>query len=224
MLKLSMAFIFVFQLLSCGTSEKRNSESQATLESRYADQQFVKIEIKENYKTLKTLDLDQMSDLLYGKVNDYRVNEQSQYLKEGVLMAFSRPNEDVILDKVLSIVKNPLDDLTIWQETLFQVTQQSIETIQQATDTATAQVTAAVVLENILSELKPDFMKQYQTGGFETDIITKIANADLKLSPALLKEKRLNLMRTNSSPSALAQKLIENKNKQLKAEKKSKED
>ena len=222
MFKLLIAFIFVFQLFSCGTSEKNKSDSQMTLEGRYSDRQFSKIEIKENYKTLKTLDLDQMSDLLYGKVNDYKTNEQSQSLKEGVLIAFSRPNEDVILDKVLSIVKNPLDDLVEWQDTLFQITQQSIETIQQDSETASVQVTAAVVLENILSELKPDFMKQYETGGFETDIITKIANANLKLGQNLLKEKKLNLMRTNASPSALAQKLIENKNKQLKAEKKSK--
>ncbi len=195
-----------------------------TFESRHTDRQFSKIEIKENYKTLKTLDLDQLSDLLYGKVNDYKINEQTQHLKEGVLIAFSRPNEDVILDKVLSIVKNPLDDLTEWQDTLFQITQQSIDTIRQESETATAQLTASVVLENILSELKPDFTKQYQTGGFETDLIGKIAAADLKLSQNLLKEKKLNLMRSNSSPSALAQKLIENKNKQLKADKKSKED
>ncbi len=222
MFKLLIAFTFLFQLFSCGTSEKNNSEGQMTLEGRYSNRQFSKIEIKENYKVLKTLDLDQMSDLLYGKVNDYKVNEQTQYLKEGVLITFSRPNEDVLLDKVLSIVKNPLDDLVEWQDTLFQITQQSIETIQQESDTASVQVTAAVVLENILSELKPDFMKQYETGGFETDIINKIASANLKLGQSLLKEKKLNLMRTNASPSALAQKLIENKNKQLKAEKKSK--
>ncbi len=215
MFRLLIAFTFVFQLFSCSTSEKNNSDGQS-------DRQFSKIEIKENYKTLKTLDLDQMSDLLYGKVNDYKINEQTQYLKEGVLIAFSRPNEDVILDKVLSIVKNPLDDLVEWQDAVFQITQQSIETIQQDSETASVQVTAAVVLENILSEFKPDFMKQYETGGFETDIIVKIANANLKLGQNLLKEKKLNLMRTNASPSALAQKLIENKNKQLKAEKKSK--
>ena len=222
MFRLLIAFTFVFQLFSCGTSGKNNSEGQMTLEGRYSNRQFSKIEIKENYKTLKTLDLDQMSDLLYGKVNDYKINEQSQSLKEGVLITFSRPNEDVILDKVLSIVKNPLDDLVEWQDTLFQITQQSIETIQQESGSVSEQVTAAVVLENILSELKPDFMKQYETGGFETDIIAKIANANLKLGQSLLKEKKLNLMRTNASPSALAQKLIENKNKQLKAEKKSK--
>ncbi len=224
MFRLLIAMIMSLQLFSCGTSNKNNEQAQINFESRYTDRQFSKIEIKENYKTLKTLDLDQMSDLLYGKVNDYKVNEQTQYLKEGVLIAFSRPNEDVILDKVLSIVKNPLDDLTEWQDTLFQITQQSIETIQQDSESASAQVTASVVLENILSELKPDFTKQYQTGGFETDLIGKIAAADLKLGQNLLKEKKLNLMRTNSSPSALAKKLIENKNKQLKADKKSKED
>ena len=224
MFRLLIAITMSFNLFSCGTSNKNNEKAQMTFESRYTDSQFSKIEIKENYKTLKTLDLDQLSDLLYGKVNDYKINEQTQHLKEGALIAFSRPNEDVILDKVLSIVKNPLDDLTEWQDTLFQITQQSIDTIRQESETATAQLTASVVLENILSELKPDFTKQYQTGGFETDLIGKIAAADLKLSQNLLKEKKLNLMRSNSSPSALAQKLIENKNKQLKADKKSKED
>ena len=184
------------------------------------------IQIEQTYKTLKILDLDQMTDLLYEKANDYKRNNRVQALREGTMIAFSRPNEEVILDKIISIVRSPLEDADEWEGTIEQMVGQSVQTIKDDSAQATNQVTASVVLENVLSEFKPAFVKQYQSGGFETTVIERIAASDLKFSKQAEQEKKLNQMKSGLTPSQLAQKLIDIKNKKLEelkeAEKKKK--
>lgn len=175
--------------------------------------------IEQNYKSLKLLDLDQMTDLLYEKVDDYKKNDRLQALREGALIAFSRPNEDVILDKIISIVRSPLEDSGDWESTIEQIVGQSVELLRNSKAEASQQVTASIVLENILSEFKPLFVKQYQSGGFETSIIERIARSDLKFSAKALQEKKLNLMRSGLTPSQLAQKLVQIKNQKLEKDK-----
>lgn len=184
------------------------------------------IKIDQTYKVLTILDLDQMTDLLYEKANDYKRNNRIQSLREGTMIAFSRPNEEVILDKIISIVRNPLEDADEWEPTIEQMVGQAVDAFKDESVTATDQVTASVVLENVISEFKPSFVKQYQSGGFETTIIERIAASNLKFSKAAEQERNLNQMKSGLSPSQLAQKLVEIKNKKLeeqrKAEKKKK--
>jgi len=175
-----------------------------------------RIEIVFNYKSLKILDLDQITDILREKANDYKKNNRVQALKEGVLIAFSRPNEDVVLDKVISIVKSNLEDIGEWESCALQIVKQSIAVLKNESGSPIDQVTATVVLENILSESKPAFVQQYQAAGFETTLVEMIANAQIKLSRDVEHEKQLNQMRAGGSPSHIAQRLIEQKNKKLK--------
>lgn len=184
------------------------------------------IQTEQTYKSLKLLDLDQMTDLLYEKTNDYKRNNRVQALREGVMIAFSRPNEEVILDKILSIVRSPLEDLGEWEGTVEQMVGQSVQTLKSDSSAGADQVTASVILENVLSEFKPMFTKQYQSGGFETSIIERIAASKVRFSKQAEQEKKLNQMKSGLTPSELAQKLIDIKNKKLEeqreAEKKKK--
>lgn len=184
------------------------------------------IQVDQTYKSLKILDLDQMTDLLYEKANDYKRSNRVQALREGVMVAFSRPNEDVILDKIVSIVRSPLEDIGEWESTVEQMVGQSVQTLKNDSSSGTDQVTASVVLENVLSEFKPLFQKQYQSGGFETTVIERLAASDLRFSKQAEQEKKLNQMKSGLTPSELAKKLIEIKNKKLEeqreAEKKKK--
>lgn len=208
--KLLSAFVLALFLSSC-SGKPTPPDSSASGES---------IKIEHTYKALKILDLDQMSDLLYEKADDYKKNNRTEALREGAIIAFSRPNEEVILDKIVSIVKAPLEDMGEWNSTVEQMVEQSIQTIKNDAANATAQVTASVILENLLSEFKPQFVKQYQSGGFETSIIERIAAANLQFSKQAMQEKKLNQMRTGLTPSQLAQKLIDIKNKKIEEQKK----
>lgn len=212
-LKLTLVTLF----LSACSSGSSQSDSPAIYDMSANETIVVDVD----YRALKILDLDQMTDLMYGKVNEYKKTNNIQALKEGALIAYSRPDEDGLIDKIMSIVKVPLEDAGEWQNTVQQMVSQSTEAVQNKDGRTKAiqQVTASVVLENILAELRPEFVKQYETGGFETLIVEKIANANLKYTKEALNEKKLNQMRVGLSPSKVAQNLISIKNKKIKEDK-----
>ena len=184
------------------------------------DRPFSVIQSEYTFKNLKLNDLDQMMDIMYEKNKEYKNTEQVQKLKEGVLIAYSRPNEDRTLDKIISIVRNPLEDNSEWENTIEAIVQQSLATLKNDSETPVHQATAGIVLENIIADFKPLFIKQYHSGGFETEMIEKIAASRAVYSQAADSERRLNLMRNNGSPSEIASKLIKIKNEVVRNEKK----
>lgn len=214
-----VAGLLAFAFSACSSTPSSSDSSFNMIET---------IQIDQTYKSLKILDLDQMTDLLYEKANDYKKTNRVQALREGVMLAFARPNEEVILDKIISVVRSPLEDIGEWESTVEQMVGQSVQVIKADSSSGTDQVTASVVLENVLSEFKPLFQKQYQSGGFETSVIERIAASGLHFSKQAEQEKKLNQMKSGLTPSELAQKLIEIKNKKLEemreAEKKKKKD
>ncbi len=217
MKKIIISIASILVLTACETS---TSKSIAHQESGRADKIFENIEMKYTYKNLKLNDLDQMMDLMFEKTNQYKKTGQIQKLKEGALIAYSRPDEDRTVDKVISLVKNPLEDNEEWENTVEAIVTQSISKLNDEKTDAVTQTTAGVVLENIIADLRPLFLKQYKSGGFETDMIEKIADSKIEYSKATKAERKLNLMRTNSSPSEIALRLMDIKNETLKQEKK----
>jgi hypothetical protein len=212
-----VAGLLAFAISACSSKPSSSDSSFNMVET---------IQIDQTYKSLTILDLDQMTDLLYEKVNDYKRNDRVMALREGTMLAFARPNEEVILDKIISIVRSPLEDLGEWDATIEQMVGQSIQTIKSESSTGAEQVMASVILENVLSEFKPLFTKQYQSGGFETSVVERIAASNLRFSKQAEQEKKLNQMKSGLTPSELATKLIEIKNKKIEeqreAEKKKK--
>jgi hypothetical protein len=176
--------------------------------------------MKFSYKNLKLNDLDQMMDLMFEKTNEFKKTEQIQKLKEGALIAYSRPDEDRTLDKVISLVKNPLEDNAEWENTIEAMIQQCIARFNNEKEEVSAVATCGVVLENIIADLRPLFIKQYKSGGFETEMIEDIAESKIQYSKLAKAERKLNLMRINSSPSDIAQRLLDQKNEILNKEKK----
>ncbi len=217
MKKLILFLSMVSILTACETSNVHSTEHSAPPR---ADKVFEPIEMKLTYKNLKLNDLDQMMDLMYEKINEYKKTDQIQKLKEGAQIAYSRPDEDRTLDKVISLVKNPLEDNGEWENTIEAMVQQNIVRLNDEKADPIIQVTAGVVLENLISDFKPLFIKQYKSGGFETEMIEKIADSNAAYSKLAKAERKLNLMRMNSSPSEIANRLIEQKNSVLSAEKK----
>lgn len=158
---------------------------------------------------LKILDLDEMSDIMLAKAREFKKTDNSQELKDGLLIAFGRPDDDSVLEKILNTIQTPLEDNDLWEPSIDEMVDKSIAAIKDETGTAAEQVTYGVVLENVIAQFKPDFIKQYKSPGFETRIIEKIAAAELEFSRAAASERKLNLMKGNLSPSLVAQRLID---------------
>jgi hypothetical protein len=211
-----MKKIFILCFLFLTACETATTKSAA----HNPDKTFEPIEMIYTYKNLKLNDLDQMMDLMFAKTNEFKKTEQIQKLKEGALIAYSRPDEDRTLDKVISLIKNPLEDNNEWENTIEALIQQSVVRLNDEKGDPVIQVTSGVVLDNIISDLKPLFLKQYKSGGFETEMMEKIGDSHVMYSKSAKSERKLNLMRVNSSPSEIANRLLQQKEEFLKAEKK----
>lgn len=172
---------------------------------------------------LKVMDLEEMTDLLQGKAKEFKKTDNSQFLKDGLLICLSRPDEDSVIEKVMSSVKTPLEDHGLWESAVEELVDNAISSIKNETANGADQVTYSVALENLISEFKPQFVKQYKSPGFEARIIEKIAAADLSFTSQAKAERGLNLMRSSLSPSMIAKRLVEHRNEFLEKEKDKKD-
>lgn len=201
---------------SCGTGNSRNESN------RLANAELVeKIDTRLTYRNLAILDLDQMMDLVNQKIRDYKKNNNIQALKEATGIILSRPDSDAVVSKIISFVRNPLEDENQWETTIITLVKQSVETMKDKNANPAEQVTSGIILENLLADYKPEFKKQYKTGGFETDVVEYIADSEAEYSKKANGERSLTIMKANSSPSSIAEILIKDKEKALEQEKKS---
>ena len=205
----------LFFYTACSSSSKSSHTSSSD-----NAQEFPLVEMEYGYKQLKLLDVDQMAAIMSEKNNQYRKTGDLQRLREGVLVAFSRPDEDRLRDKVISLVRNPLEDQDDWEKTINALVDQSIQNLSNDKVKTEFQVTSGVILENVIADLKPAFIREYKTGGFATDVIEKIAASDAEYLKAARQERKLYLMRNDSPPNQIAKNLMDRKADFLKKEKK----
>lgn len=202
-------------LSSCGTSHSR-TDSNRLAKAELTE----KIETRVTYRNLTILDLDQMMDLVNQKLSDYKKNNNVQALKEAAGIVLSRPDSDAVVSKIISFVRNPLEDENQWESTITTLVKQSIETMKDKNANPAEQVTSGIILENLLADFKPVYKRQYKTGGFETDVVEYIASSESVYSKKANGERSLTIMKANSSPSRIAEALVKEKEKTLKDEEK----
>ena len=159
-----------------------------------------------------------MTNILQKKNQEYKRTDNPEALQQGLEICLSRPDEDGSVEKTISIVRGPLEDAELWEGSVDNLVDKTIASLKNKDAHSSDQVTAGVVLENILSEFKPAFTKQYQSPGFETKIVEKIAGADIEMTRSAISERKLTLMRGSASPSTLAQKLLDYRKEFLKIE------
>lgn len=196
--------LFIFS--SCSSAPPKNDTSQ----------------LRYTYAHLKVMDLDEMNNLMMTQLKEFRKTDDPQALKEGLLICLSRPDEDSVVEKVISTVKSPLEDNDLWESAIEGLINESFVVIQDANRSSADQVTYSVVLENLISEMRPEFLKQYKSPGFETRMIEKIAGANTELTSSAKAERKLNLMKGSFTASQVAQRLLDKRDDVLKSEKKVK--
>lgn len=211
-----LCIILTLSLVACQSSSVKSDGTGLDL-----SQDFPRVPPPMSYKSLATLDLDQMNDLVQLKLNEYAKQNNLQSLHEGAMIVLARPDDDGMVEKILPRFRNPLEEESQWQPTVEALVRQCIETLKNEDATQTDQVTSGVILENLIAELKPLYVKQNQSGGFETNIIHFIADSDVEYSKSASKERGLYLMRNNLNPSQIAQKIKMNREKNADLEQKN---
>lgn len=161
-----------------------------------------------NYAKLKLMDLDEMTDVIQNRVNRYKNTGNEELMAEALQICLSRPDEDGMVDKLIENVRFNLDSDEQWAEIVDGLVDKSIAQLKNETTPVTDQLTYLILLENLIAQFQPEFIKQYQSPSFETEMIEKIAQADIQISEAAAAERQLNLMTTQRSPSDIAKALV----------------
>jgi hypothetical protein len=159
-----------------------------------------------NYSQLKIKDIDSMSKLVNSKITESRKSggDETVPLKECLQAVYSRPNEDFLIDKVISPLKSELDDHNAWDSSLQKLTKEAIGALQHSKNfRPVVQVTYIVFLENVLAEQKPNLDKP-----FVQKLFQQIKNANIEVSKEAESERKLRVMKDTTSPSTIADELL----------------
>ncbi len=170
-----------------------------------------------SYSHLRLMDLDQMTEFLQQKVKVYRRTDNPEPLKQGLQVCLSRPDEDHMVEKTLPLVRDPLEDLGAWETAVEELVDKNLEILKNKNAHSSDQVTAGIILENLIGEFRPAFVKQYQSPAFETTTIERIAMAKVEFNREAVSERKLTLMRGAASPSLIAQKMLDQRKAEFKA-------
>lgn len=161
-----------------------------------------------NYSQLALKDLDQMSKLIQSKISESRKvgGDQVIPLKECLQAVFARPNEDFMIEKIISPLKSELEGHNAWESSITALVKEANGALKNPKPfKPVVLVTYAIFLENLIAEIKP---KVGET--FEAKILKQIQDAKIEIPKAAQNERRLRMMKELSSPSDVAREILEN--------------
>ncbi|WP_041576991.1 hypothetical protein [Bdellovibrio bacteriovorus] len=164
-----------------------------------------------NYSQLALKDLDQMNQLVSEKVKESKKSSSGKAvpLKEALQAVYARPNDDEMIEKVVSPLRSNLDELESWEKTISQLTDEAINALKNPRAfKPVVQVTYVIFLENLLAEIKP----HAKNDGFERKIAERIRDAKIEVTKDAVSERKLRMMKDTTSPSEIAGSILTHKN------------
>lgn len=170
------------------------------------------------YNTLQTEDYDQMREKVQQRVlkakgilkkqkdlSEPADQEAVDELREALLLILSRPNYDNMLSKLMPEVRKELSTLNAFEDSLHAVVSDAISAIDNEHLTKSDRATSLIVLENVLSEFKPELSDKEDI----RKLFEKIRDANIKIPKIVEKELRMRSMVGKTSPSVKAKKILE---------------
>lgn len=159
-----------------------------------------------NYSQLALKDLDQMAKLIQTKIAESRKagGDKVIPIKEALQAVYTRPNEDFMIEKVITPLKNELEEHDAWESTIEALVKEAAGALNNPKAfKPVVQASYLIFLENLLAEMRP---KAADT--FENKVITQIRDYKIKLSKEAENERRLRMMKGSSSPSEVAAQIL----------------
>jgi len=174
-----------------------------------------------NYSQLTLKDLDQMNEMAQKKVKEFKKDGSVEILKEGVQAVYSRPNDDAMVEKVITPLRNELDEQEQWETTMDALVQEAIDALKNPKAfKPVVQNTYAIFLENVIADFKPFAERE----GHERKVIKTIRDAKIEMSKEATNERKLRTMSNHKSPSEIADQVLTNIGKMEAAAKKAEEE
>ena len=171
-----------------------------------------------NYSTLQTIDYDQMRERVEKRVRKAKEilrkqkdisepvdQEAVEELREALQLVLSRPNYDNMLSKLMPEVRKELSTVNAFDDSLHGVVADALSAIDNEHLTRVDRATSLIVLENVLSEFKPEISDNEEL----KKIFMKIRDANIKIPKEVQNELRMRSMVGKTSPSLKAKKYLD---------------
>jgi hypothetical protein len=126
-------------------------------------------------------------------------------LRDALQLIFSRPNADNMVSQLIPLVRTPLKNIDAYESELSAVAGHAIDNLSDGKASATVRATGLLVLQNMMSELKPDAAHNPQIKA----IFEKIRDAKVKVPDSVKNELLMrSSIKAGTPPSELAAKIL----------------
>lgn len=166
------------------------------------------------YSELVIRDYDEMSKVVTRHVkaarkmtsgeNEDESGAQAE-LREALKLIFSRPNSDNMVAKLTPEVRRELVGMNVYESTIHSLTKEGIAALNDDNLPVVTQATYLFMLENILSEIKPEA----QNNNDLRTSIEMIKEAKIKLSDEVKRDRKMRSMYPPFDPSEEARKALD---------------
>ena len=167
--------------------------------------------VSPTYSDLQMKNYDDMKESVNALVTeaqnvaDEDMDQAKNKLKDALQLIFTRPNSDNMVSQLVPAVRTPLRNVEAYETTIKTLADSAISTAKNKKSTHRDVATALIILQNIMSELKPDI----KTNKTVKAIFVSIRDAKIKLDKKVNNELRMRAMiKISESPSDTAKKII----------------
>lgn len=161
-----------------------------------------------HYHELTLMDLDQMSKIVQDKIKESKsADAKTVPLKEGLQAVYSRPDADRMIEKVISPIRNELQDLDQYDRIINDLTDEALNALKHTRNfKPSVQVTYVIFLENLMADAR----RLAETeDNLERKLLKKIKKAKIKITKEAANERRVRSSTESRSPSEVASDILE---------------
>ena len=168
-----------------------------------------------NYSDLVIRDYDEMNKQVQIRIrNAHKANKDGEdsegdgkaieELRDALKLVFSRPNSDNMVAKLTPEVRRELNGFSSYEDTLSSLAAEALGTVSDKNNTVMQRSTALFLLENLLSEVRPE-------AGNNEDllrIVKRISEAKIKIPTDVKQDRKLRSMFKTQNPSETADDIL----------------
>lgn len=144
--------------------------------------------------------------------------EAVSYLKEALKLIFSRPDSDNMVAKLVSEIRRELLSYNAFEPTIAELADEALAVAKNKNAAPSVQSTSLFVLENILSQIRPEVSNN--NNQVFRGVIERVAKADIEVSNEVFKDRKLRGMFKNKNPTEVANEILKKLPKPEKEKKK----
>lgn len=146
-----------------------------------------------------------MNALAKKKVQEFKKEGAIEILKEAVQAVYARPNDDGMVEKVITPLRTELEAQEQWEAVMDALVQEAIGALKNPKAfKPVVQNTYAIFLENLIADFKPFAERE----GYERRVLRTIRDAKIEISKEAVNERKLRTMKNHKSPSEIAEQVL----------------